>query len=55
MASSTTATVTDALWGSTPMSTLLMRERTSVPVRSLPSAFGARDTPTLSRSLSYLF
>src|SRR5215207_3192992 len=53
-ASSTTATATDALWGSTPIKTF-MSARTSVFGRtSLPWA-RAKDIPTSGRALSYLF
>ena len=43
--SSTTATATDALWGSTPIETFIMRARTSVSV-GLPPAACAKDIPT---------
>ena len=45
MASSTAATATDALWGSTPISTF-MSARTSVSVGPLPPSARAKDIPT---------
>ena len=46
VALSTAATATDALWGSTPMSTF-MTARTSVSVGPLPPSARAKDIPTL--------